>query len=155
MARRMIEKRRRGFFGYAFLSLFWAYNIFMLYAFLTGLGDAGSQLKGMSGAEKTGGEIGMVMGATFVLGVWALGAVILGLFCILTRGQREWIEISDDSRESSVVQALATPGRAPPPLPDSARTSEPPADWKRHDAANRVGAVVAIIVIIALIALTA
>lgn len=93
MAKRMIEKRRRGFFGYVFLCLFWIFNAFMAFAFLKGLGDASTMLQGMSGPEKTGGEIGMVMGATVILGMWGMGAVILGLFCILTRGKREWIEV--------------------------------------------------------------
>ncbi len=94
MARRMIEKRKRGIFGYVFLTLFWIFNAFMAFAVVKGLGDAGSHLETMkTAAERTGGEIGLVMGATFLLLIWAMGAVILGLFCILTRGKREWVEV--------------------------------------------------------------
>lgn len=139
MARRMIEKRARGFFGYVFLALFWAFNIFMAYAFLKGLGDAGSKIQAMSGAEKTGGEIGMVMGATFLLGIWAMGAVILGLFCILTRGKREWIEVTDGT---------------PMSMGPNAQVSGPQENWKSHDTMNRIGAVVAIVVIIIAIAMS-
>lgn len=94
MARRMIEKRRRGVFGWATVVLFWGWNALMAATLFNGLasvGELGQQT--MTAAERSGHEAGATLGFAFVLMVWALGAVIFGLLAYFTRGRRELIEM--------------------------------------------------------------
>lgn len=92
-----IEKRRRGFFGWIFLLLFWGYNALMLAWLVVGLGAAGGEIeRSTSAAARTGAEIGTFIGATFIFVIWGAGALVLGLFVLLTRGSKVIIETSGD-----------------------------------------------------------
>lgn len=87
------EKRKRGIFGWVFLLLFWGFNAIMAVAFFAGISDSvdkGSQLT--SEAEQAGHAIGSVIGMGMVLGIWVMGAVLLGIFVLLTRGKKVIVE---------------------------------------------------------------
>lgn len=92
--RRFIEQRKRGFFGYMFAFVFWAWNIFMAWATLAGLanvGQLGTTLT--SDAERVGHAAGATIGFSLMLMLWAAGAVIFGLLMYATRGRQEMIEV--------------------------------------------------------------
>lgn len=87
------ETRKRGFFGHLFKWLFVIFNILMLIWFVGGMIGAGQVVVDASSeAEKAGATIGTVLGAGFILFVWLVGAVVLGLFAMLTRGKRTIVE---------------------------------------------------------------
>lgn len=88
-----IEKRKRGFFGKIFLGLFWVFNALMLWAVIAGAGASVDTAQSYaSDAERAGATIGTALGMGFLLFVWVAGAVILGLFALLTRGNKVVIE---------------------------------------------------------------
>lgn len=83
------ERYRRGFFGWIFLILFWGFNALMAYATFVGLsGSAEDMAQLTTDAEKAGYAAGTAIGASFILIVWAAGALILGLFVMFTRGRK-------------------------------------------------------------------
>jgi hypothetical protein len=81
------EIRKRGFFGWIFLLLFWAFNLFMA-AWLFTYWHQLSQVGDRSSAEHTGAMIGGTIGTGVIAFFWVAGAVILGLLAILTRGRK-------------------------------------------------------------------
>ena len=84
-----IEKRKRGVGGWITAILFWGFNIFMAFALFAGLDGAGDAIReGASEAERTGAAIGTTIGAGFILAIWALGALILGMMMFFTRGKK-------------------------------------------------------------------
>lgn len=84
-----VEQRRRGVFGWIFLGLFWAYNLLMVIWLFSGLAEIGETSTQLStDAERAGAAIGTAIGVSMVLGIWMSGAVILGLFVLLTRGRK-------------------------------------------------------------------
>lgn len=84
-----IERRKRGFFGWIFLILFWLFNAVMLVSCVSGLSSVSTTYSGLSnGAERAGAAIGTTIGMTMILGVWAAGAVILGLLVLFSRGPK-------------------------------------------------------------------
>jgi len=94
VTRRMIEKRRRGFFGWIFLLVFWAFNALMAFSLYAGVsGNAQKYQVLKSEAERTGFAAGTGIGIMMILMTWAAGAVILGLLSYFTRGKREMIEV--------------------------------------------------------------
>lgn len=91
--RRMIERRKRGFFGWVFLVVFWLANGFMgLWLFMT-IGNWSEMAKPTSSAAKAGQDIGIVMGLGIIFSIWACVAAITGVFALMTRGRKEIIEI--------------------------------------------------------------
>lgn len=86
------ETRKRGFFGWLFLLLFFAFNAFMLYALAGGFANVASTPSPTDSASQAGRAIGIAMGSGFLIFIWVAGAVILGLFALLTRGRRTIIE---------------------------------------------------------------
>lgn len=94
MAKRTIEIRRRGFFGWIFLLMFWGFNALMLFSLFSGLSNVAERRGTLrTAAEQAGHDIGVGIGVTWMLAVWVAGAVILGLFCLLTRGRSEFVEV--------------------------------------------------------------
>lgn len=85
------EIRKRGFFGWLFLILFVLFNAFMLWAVVAGINDMAS-LPAETGAEQAGKAIGGAIGFAMLMLVWVAGAVILGLFALLTRGRKTIVE---------------------------------------------------------------
>lgn len=87
------ETRKRGFFGWIFLLIFIGFNLFMAAVTLTYFGllsDLGKTTA--SEAERAGHAIGSVIGVSMVLGMWASGALITGLFAMLFRGRKTIVE---------------------------------------------------------------
>jgi NADH:ubiquinone oxidoreductase subunit 6 (subunit J) len=85
------EVRKRGFFGWVFLMLFFAFNILML-AWLVAYWTQLANITEVSEAARTGKAIGGTLASGFLLFLWGMGAVILGLLAILTRGSKRIIE---------------------------------------------------------------
>lgn len=84
-----IEKTKRGFFGWVFLSLFWGFNAFMAYGLFEGLGATVDEYgKLTSEAEKAGAAIGTTIGVGMILFLWLIGATLLGLMVMMTRGKK-------------------------------------------------------------------
>lgn len=81
-----VEKPKRTFIGKIIKFIFIAFNIFMAWWMFEGMSGA-SDVISTSGNqyEKAGAQIGTAIGFSFILGVWALGDIILGLFVLLTR----------------------------------------------------------------------
>ena len=85
------EIRKRGFFGWIFLILFWCFNAAMLAWLLTYWGLL-SNHQAASDAEQIGRTIGGTIGSGIIVSFWGFGAIILGLFVLLTRGAKTIFE---------------------------------------------------------------
>lgn len=81
------EIRKRGFFGWLFLVLFIVFNIFMGWWLIDFLSRALPRIGPIKDATPSG-IITTAMGAGLVLFIWLTGAVVLGLFAMLTRGRK-------------------------------------------------------------------
>ena len=90
--------RKRGFFGWIFLLIFLAFNLFMIVWLATYWGSIGGMLKQGSSAEQTGAAIGATVGTSFIVFFWAAGAAISGLFVLLSRGKKYYVEDVSDIR---------------------------------------------------------
>lgn len=94
MVRKLIEKRKRGFFGWLFLLLFWGWNALMAVALVAGLvGNADQYAKLATEAQRQGHVAGTGIAVMMILMMWAAGAVVFGLLAYFTRGRRELIEV--------------------------------------------------------------
>lgn len=83
------ERRQRGVIGWIVLLVFLGFNAFMFFATISGLGassEASAELT--TDAEKAGAAIGTVIGLGMIMSIWVMGAGILGLFVLLTRGRK-------------------------------------------------------------------
>lgn len=89
MMRQMIETRKRGFFGYFMLTLFWTLNAFMAAWMIVAWHVA-----------KTGKdtEAATIAATGILLMFWFFVAGITGLLCYMTRGRKVTviIDIPDD-----------------------------------------------------------
>jgi len=90
------EIRKRGFFGWIFLLLFLGFNALMVLWLV-------SYWSAISGGPSSGGDaaraghaIGATIGTGMIFFFWTAGAVITGLFALLTRGRKTYIEESVD-----------------------------------------------------------
>lgn len=88
------EVRKRGFFGVIFKWLFIIFNVLMAVWLISYWVRLGGMEGGSSDAAQAGKAIGGAIGSGMLLFFWVAGDVILGLFVMLTRGQR--ILISED-----------------------------------------------------------
>jgi hypothetical protein len=87
------EVRKRGFFGHIFKWLFILFNILMLVWLVAGIANIGDLMNKTAGeAELAGAAIGSAIGVSMVIFIWMAGAIILGLFTILTRGKKTIVE---------------------------------------------------------------
>lgn len=87
------EIRKRGFFGWVFLTIFLLFNLLMLVWLISYFNAIGEQFSSSSdGAHQAGTAIGGGIGTTFILGFWMIGSVITGLLALLTRGGKTVIE---------------------------------------------------------------
>ncbi len=93
MAKKYIEKRKRGVVGYIFLGLFWAANALMVVWLFSALAGMGGMEPATSEAEQTGRNLGMAMGVGMILFFWAALAGITGLLAYMTRGRKEITEV--------------------------------------------------------------
>ncbi|SNY94099.1 hypothetical protein SAMN04515647_4422 [Cohaesibacter sp. ES.047] len=85
------EVRKRGFFGWVFLTLFIVFNLIMLLWLVAGA-DALSELKPVGAAEEAGHAIGSAVGIGMVLILWAIGSVITGVLALVSRGRKTIVE---------------------------------------------------------------
>lgn len=92
MAKKLIERYRRGFFGWIFLLIFWGWNLLMVWALLKGA-SATDCSQYASQAEQSGCNAGAGIGIMMVMVMWAVGSVVFGLLAYFTRGRKEIIEI--------------------------------------------------------------
>lgn len=83
---KQLRKPKRTFMGKVFKWLFIIFNLFMLYWLISGMG-AGAEVmnSAASDAERAGAAIGAGLGMSMILGLWAIGDIILGLFVLFTR----------------------------------------------------------------------
>lgn len=91
--RRMVERRRRGFFGWVLLIFFWLANGVMALWLFSAIAQWGDMAKPMTEAEKTGAGLGIAMGLGVIFSIWACVALITGLLAFMTHGRKEIIEI--------------------------------------------------------------
>lgn len=96
VTKRTIEKRRRGFFGWFFLLLFWGFNLLMAYAIIVSVGKSPPPA-GLTQAQRDAYNAGIGLGVMVSLFFWAAGAVVFGLLAYFSRGKREFIEITEDT----------------------------------------------------------
>jgi hypothetical protein len=84
-----IEVRKRGFFGKLFKWSFILFNLLMAFWLFSYWGSVGELMSNQtSDAARTGGAIGATLGTSFIAFFWVTGAVILGLFTLLSRGKK-------------------------------------------------------------------
>ncbi len=94
MARKMIERYRRGIFGWFFLLLFWGFNLLMVYALFAGVGENAKEAARLTDPQmKQAYQTGTGLGIMIMLVFWAAGAVVFGLLSHFTRGRKEIVEI--------------------------------------------------------------
>lgn len=98
VTKRTIERRRRGFFGWIFLILFWGFNALMAYALIKAVGGdvPPPSARANMDAYRAGQGIAIMMWLIF----WAAGAVVFGLLAYFSRGKREFIEITETKATS-------------------------------------------------------
>lgn len=90
------EKRQRSAFGKLIKWTFIAFNVLMIIWLVSGM-SAVSQLTPDSEAARAGHAIGATIGFSIILGIWMMGVVILGLFVLLTRGDKVVVEETSDA----------------------------------------------------------
>lgn len=101
MKEKFITKRKRGFFGWVFLTIFWlfqAFMVFLVFANFQAMDSASAQTMADCAATATDVELcqsasnaGVALGGTAVAAagwfVWILGTIILGLLVLFSRGK--------------------------------------------------------------------
>lgn len=96
MARRTLrETRQRGPGGWFFLILFWGFNALMAWVTLRYWQMLSYRPTPDSDAEMTGMAVGATLATGTILFFWVAGAVIFGLFALLTRGRKIVVEEID------------------------------------------------------------
>jgi hypothetical protein len=91
------EKRERSVAGKFIKWAFVGFNILMAVWIVGGLHSV-SQIQTHSTAEQIASGIGATIGVTFLLTLWALGDLILGILVLVTRGNTVIIEESSTFR---------------------------------------------------------
>lgn len=93
------EKRKRGIFGtivwWAFLA-FQALMALVLYHAITGAADVAQTATDAGG--RAGAAIGGTLAAGFLLMVWLIGSLILGIIVLLSRGKTVTTERTIEDR---------------------------------------------------------
>jgi hypothetical protein len=121
------EKRERSVVGKAIKWIFIAFNLLMALWLVGGLHSA-SKIQTFSAAEQIGAGIGVTIGVTVLLILWALGDLILGILVLVTRGNKVIIEES-----ASTFGARPAEARSESPL-DFARVDQRIAQLKAEAA---------------------
>ncbi len=86
-----IERRQRSVLGNFFKWLFIVFNVLMLFWFVSGLIGV-SAIRPASDAERAGYAIGATIGFSMLFALWTFGALLLGIFALLTRGELVVVE---------------------------------------------------------------
>lgn len=82
-----VEKRKRGFAGWLARILFWGWTLVMGAMFVIAF-MAGGRTPAETEAEKVGSGLGILLASSVVFWIWALGALVLGIFVLATRGRK-------------------------------------------------------------------
>tara|TARA_R110002096_G_scaffold436009_1_gene665024 strand:+ start:1480 stop:1809 length:330 start_codon:yes stop_codon:yes gene_type:complete len=81
-----LRKPTRSIMGKVFKWVFILFNLLMAFSLYNGMQGAGEVMQEMDeGAQQAGAAVGTAIGVTFLLGIWFVGDVILGLFVLFTR----------------------------------------------------------------------
>jgi hypothetical protein len=89
MEQQAVKKTERTFFGKVIKWTFIGFNLLMLLWMVTGVGGASEQIsEAGSDAARAGAAIGTGLGAMVILFIWGFGAIILGIFTLLTRPKK-------------------------------------------------------------------
>lgn len=114
-------KHTRGPVGKLIKWLFIGFNFLMLFWLFTYWGDVAPMIDNGSSAEQAGAAIGSTIGTGLILMAWGLGAVVLGIPVLLTKGKLVEIENSSTSQRAP----------APEDTPHTTEaTTEESASWK-------------------------
>ena len=81
---RLIKPKRSGF-GKFVKWVFILFNILMIVWLIAGFSNATEGYSRMSEARQAGTAIGTTIGVGLILGIWAAGDIILGMFVFCTR----------------------------------------------------------------------
>lgn len=85
------EVRKRGIFGWIFLIAFWGFNAVMALSLYAGIKGV-SEIQPQDAAQEAGTVIGATFGVGMLLAIWLLGALLLGLLVLFSRGRKTIIE---------------------------------------------------------------
>jgi len=102
------EKRERSVLGKVIKGIFVAFNLLMALWLVGGLHSA-SKIQTFSAAEQIGAGIGVTIGVTVLLILWAIGDLILGVLVLVTRGNKVIIEESASPLGARPSAALSEP----------------------------------------------
>jgi len=81
-----LNKPKRSFMGKLFKWIFIIFNLLMAAWLISYFSQAGEMASNLSSdAEKAGAAIGGTLATGFLLSIWVVGDVILGLFVLFTR----------------------------------------------------------------------
>lgn len=107
------ERYQRGPFGKLVKWTFIAFNVVMLLWFASYLATV-SGMETHGKAEQVGAAIGITIGVSMLLMLWAMGDVVLGLFVLFTRGDKIITE-----------ETIGDGGRYEPSSPDKGWATDP------------------------------
>ena len=80
-----LRKARRSFLGKVFKWGFVLFNILMAAWIFVGYSTTTEKMATLNGAESAGAALGAGLAITFLIGIWIVGDIFLGLFVMLTR----------------------------------------------------------------------
>lgn len=89
------EIRKRGFFGWVFLLIFVIFNLMMLGWSVSWWGTVMNDPEPLPQHARAA-TAGTVIATAILLGIWAAGAIVTGMFVLLTRGKKILIEETVD-----------------------------------------------------------
>ena len=82
----IVNKPRRGFFGFIFKWSFIIFNIIMILWAISGGGIISDGVSNATNdAEVVGASIGGALGMGMIFALWLMGNIVLGLFVLFTR----------------------------------------------------------------------
>jgi hypothetical protein len=93
MARKLIEKRRRGVLGWMMLVFFWIANGLMALWLAGTLVSWGKMAQPVSEAERAATDLGVVVALGVIFSIWACIAIVTGMLAYVSRGRKEIVEI--------------------------------------------------------------
>jgi hypothetical protein len=86
-----VEKRQRSFIGQLFYLLFIGFNLLMLAWLVSGFINV-SGIPVDTAAQRAGRAIGAAIGFGMILTIWIIGAILLGILAMVTRGTTVIVE---------------------------------------------------------------
>ena len=83
---------KRSIFGHICRIAFWGFNVLMAFWIFAGVDSATEGMQSMSDAEAAGAAIGTGLGVMFLVIIWVVGDIILGLFYFFSRPTRQLVK---------------------------------------------------------------